>query len=168
LIRSLFGFILGELAFQLVSVILQGLKMLKVLKDLGLALLNATLILLALCLFLALMVVNTADDVASNFARNLIAVEPLRADFQATTDALASLRQDVAQLTTRSGEAQSAALLGISTRLEGVEADVAAARKAISDLSESPYRLVDHAIETAADSLAQKARNIRGCVPQES
>lgn len=142
--------------------------MLKLLKDLSVALLNATLILLALCLFLAWKVVNTADDIASNFARNLVTVDPLRADLQATTDELTALRQDVAQLLAQSGEVKSATLKRIATRLEKMDNRMVDARDSISDLSEAPYRLVDHAIKTAADSLAQTAMNIRGCVPPQS
>lgn len=142
--------------------------MLKVLKDLGVALLNATLILLALCLFLAWKVVNTADYVASNFASNLVTVEPLRADLQAMTGELVSIRQDVAQLSAQSSEVQSAALQRIATRLEKVDTRVTDASKSISNLSEVPYRLVDRAIETASDNLAQQAKSIRGCVPEQS
>jgi uncharacterized protein YoxC len=142
--------------------------MLKLLKDLGLALLNATLILLALCLFLAWQVARTADNVVANFASNLITVEPLRADLQATTSELAALRQDVAQLLTQSDEIQSATLQRIATRLEKMDSRVAGASKSVSNLSEAPYRLIDHAIETAVDGLGQKAKYIRGCVPDQS
>lgn len=142
--------------------------MLKVLKDLGVALLNASLILLALCLFLAWKVVSTADNVASSFASNLVTVEPLRADLQAMTGELVSIRQDVAQLSAQSSEVQSAALRRIATRLEKVDTRVTDASKSIGNLSEVPYRLVDRAIETAADNLAQQAKSIRGCVPEQS
>ena len=140
----------------------------KLLKDLGVALLNATLVLLALCLFLAWKVVNTADNVASNFASNLVTIEPLRADLQATTAELAAIRQDVAQISTQSGELQSATLQRIETRLKMVDTRVNDARGTISDLSQMPYQLVDHAIETASDSVAQKAGYIMGCVPPQS
>lgn len=139
----------------------------KLLKDLGVALLNATLVLLALCLFLAWKVVNTADNVASNFASNLVTIEPLRADLQATTAELAAIRQDVAQILT-SGELQFATLQRIETRLKMVDTRVNDAKGTISDLSQMPYQLVDHAIETASDSVAQKAGYVLGCVPPQS
>lgn len=142
--------------------------MLKVLKDLGVALLNATLILLALCLFLAWKVTSTADDIAENFARNLVTIEPLRADLQAATNELSALRQDVAQISTQSGEVKSATLRRIETRLESMNSQVAGARDSINELATAPARLMDHAIETAADSLADKAMSIRGCVPPQS
>ncbi|MBV1896370.1 MAG: hypothetical protein KUG70_07920 [Rhodobacteraceae bacterium] len=142
--------------------------MLKVLKDLCLALLNATLILLALCLFLAWKVANTADNVASNFASNLVVVEPLKAELQAMTGELVNLRQDVAQVLARPGEIQSATLQRIETRLEKVDARMSDASKSISNLSQAPYLLVDYAIETASDSIAQKAGYLRGCVQPQS
>ena len=140
----------------------------KILKDLSVALLNATLILLALCLFLAWKVVDTADNVASNFASNLITVEPLRADVQAATEELAAVRQDMAKILDQSGELQSATLKRITARLAKLDTSMANARNSISELSETPYRLVDYAIETSADILAQKASYIRGCVPPQS
>ena len=142
--------------------------MIKVVKDLGLALLNATLILLALCLFLAWKVLNTADEVASDFARNLVTIEPLRTDLQSVTAELAALRQDVTQALAQPRELQSAGLQRIEARLAKLEANISSANRSISDLAELPYQLVDHAIETASDSVAKKAGYIRGCVPPQS
>ena len=142
--------------------------MLKVLKDLGLALLNATLILLAVCLFLAWKVVSTADDVASDFAKHLVSIEPLRTELQATTAELTALRQDVAQILAQPKELQSASLQRIETRLEKVESRVNDASNSISKFAQVPYQLVDHAIETASDSIAKQAGYIRGCVPPQS
>jgi len=142
--------------------------MLKILKDLSVALLNATLILLALCLFLAWKVASTANDLTANFARNLVTIEPLRADLQAATSELVALRQDVAQISVQSGDLRSATLQRIEARLAQMNGRVDNAQASMKKLSEAPALLMDHAIETAADSLAQKAMDLRGCVPPQS
>ena len=59
--------------------------MIKTLKDLALALLNATLLLIALCLFLAWLVSSRVDGMLATFASNLELVGPLREDVQAMT-----------------------------------------------------------------------------------
>lgn len=142
--------------------------MLKTLKDLALALLNATLILVALCLFLAWKVVDKADQIATDFARNLVAVQPLRADIQGFTTELAALRGDLAQISTQSAEVKSASLQRIETRMQQMDSHMNKARQSIKDLSQAPARLVDQAIDTAVDRIAQGVMDVRGCVPPKS
>ena len=142
--------------------------MLKALKDLALALVNATLILIAVCLFLAWKLADTVDHATSNFAQNLISVEPLREDIQGAAAELAALRADLAKVSEQSGDLQSASMQKIQTRVEKMQGDFDTARQSIADLSQAPTRLVDHAIETAVSQLALEISNVRGCVPPES
>ena len=140
----------------------------KTLKDLGLAMINATLILIVLCLFLAWKVTSKADQVASNFARNLVTIQPLREDIQGTTTELAALRQDLAQISRQSDGLQSASLQRIETQLGKITENVERARQSVAHLSQAPTRLVDHAIDTAADRLTQGISDFRGYVPPKS
>ncbi len=142
--------------------------MLKALKDLALALVNATLILIALCLFLAWKLADTVDHATSNFAQNLISVAPLREDIQGATTELAALRADLAKVSAQSGDMQSASLKRIQTGVDHIKEDLDNARQSIADLSQAPARLVDHAIETATGQLAQGINDVRGCVPPQS
>ncbi len=137
--------------------------MLKTLKDLAIAMINATLILLVLCLFLAWKVTNKADALSSQFARNLITVQPLRDDIQAVTNELAALRGDLARIAEQTEGVRPANLARIETRVQKMETQVNGALGAVSDLSQAPARLMDHAIDTAADRLTQGIHDIRNC-----
>ena len=106
----------------------------KTLKDLGLAMINATLILIVLCLFLAWKVTSKADQVASNFARNLVTIQPLREDIQGTTTELAALRQDLAQISRQSDGLQSASLQRIETQLGKITENVERAHQSVAHL----------------------------------
>lgn len=143
--------------------------MMKTLKNLALALLNATLILIALCLFLAWKVTDKVDDLAGNFAQNLSVVTPLREDIQGVTDELAALRKDLAGLAAQTDTINSAALQRIQGKVEQAEAKLTTAQQSIRNLTQAPTRLIDYAIETAADEFAKRATEIRGCgVPPEA
>lgn len=140
--------------------------MLKALKDLLVAMINATLILIVLALFLAWKVTSTADQIASNFATSLISVEPLREDIQGLTAELGAIRTDLQQLGEKPGELSSASLQRIENRLNQMQARADSAREAISNLSQAPTRMVDYAIDSSIDRLEQGIMEIRGCVPQ--
>ena len=139
--------------------------MLKILKDIGLAMINATLILIVVALLLAWKVTGTADQIVSDFARNLVTIEPLRQDVQDATAELAALRGDLASLRDQSGDVQSASLQRIETRLTLMETRMQDARASLATLSQTPARLVDRAIDTAATRVSQEIRDFRGCVP---
>lgn len=138
------------------------------LKKLGLALINATLILIVLCLFLAWKVTSRVDDLASNFAQNLNTVAPLREDIQGATSEMAALRSDLATLKAQSGDVSSATLQRFQDRMAQTQAKLDTSQRAVGKLTEAPSRLIDHAIETAADEFAQRFTDIRGCVPPET
>lgn len=139
--------------------------MLKILKDIGMAMINATLILIVVALLLAWKVTGTADRIVSDFARNLVTIEPLRQDVQGATDELAALRGDLASLRDQSGDLQSASLQRIETRLTQMETRLEEARTSLTNLSQAPANLVDRAIDTAATRVSQEIRDFRGCVP---
>ena len=89
----------------------------KTLKDLFLALLNATLILVALCLFLFLMAANKANSLTETFAEHLQIVGPLQESVQTTGTEIAALRSDLAELKNQSGEVSSATMTGSQSGL---------------------------------------------------
>jgi chromosome segregation ATPase len=140
--------------------------MLKILKDIGLAMINATLILTIVALLLAWKVTGTADQIMSDFARNLVTVDPLRQDVQDATTELAAMRSDLAGIRDQTGNLQSASLQRIETRLIQMETRLEEARTSLADLSQAPVRLVDHAIDTTATRMSREIRDFRGCVPE--
>ncbi len=145
--------------------------MAKLFKDLALALLNATLLLVAICLFLAWRLTATVDGMVGTFASNLQVVAPLRQDVQAMTAELAALRADLAALKSQTGEINSAALQTLQARVDKMEARVAQAGDRIDALKRAPRELVDQAIETsmqsAASAFSTAINDIRTCEPPE-
>ncbi len=142
--------------------------MLKILKDIGLAMINATLILIVVALLLAWKVTGTADRIASEFARDLVTIDPLRQDVQGATAELAALRDDLASLRDQSGDLQAASLQRIEDRLTEMDTRMQDARASLATLSQAPAKLVDHAIDTAATRVSQEIRDFRDCVPAPS
>lgn len=140
--------------------------MLKILKTLGLAMINATLILIVVALVLAWKVTGTADRIMSDFARNLVSVEPLRQELQNTTSELAALRGDLERIRDQSGDLQSASLQRLDDRLTRMQSRLGTVRQSLADLSQAPARLVDQAIDTAATRVSKEIRDYRQCIPQ--
>jgi septal ring factor EnvC (AmiA/AmiB activator) len=139
--------------------------MAKTLKDLLLALLNATLILVALCLFLALSVVNRAHSLTATFAQNLQVLGPLQESVQQTGAELAAFRADLAGVRDQSRDLSTETLTRLQERAAEMESRLSEMQAAMIDLRHAPERLVDHAIQQAGDQAVQTAARIRGCVP---
>lgn len=139
--------------------------MAKTLKDLLLAMLNATLILVVLCLVLALTVVNRASSLTATFAENLNVVEPLQQSVQDTGAEVAALRTDLAALRDPSQDVSSATITRIQDRVTGLESKLNDMQASLASLRDAPKTLVDHAIATAGDQAVQSIGQIKGCVP---
>lgn len=132
-------------------------------KDLVLALLNATLILIALCLFLGLMVVNRANAITETFTSNLIKLDPLRSEVADTRAEVAGLRADLADLRNGSGDLSAAVMERMQSRMESIDTRVDAMQAALQGVKNLPYELTDHAIEKTAAEISGQVQLIRGC-----
>ncbi|WP_171126552.1 MULTISPECIES: hypothetical protein [unclassified Ruegeria] len=142
--------------------------MARTLKDLLLALLNATLILVALCLFLGWKLASTVEGITTAFAENIQIVAPLKQELQGVRGELAALRSDLSSIQIGESLANSAAAQKISTalaKLDDLEKELQAKQARISELTESPDELINTAIEASADAIADRIIEIRGCVP---
>ncbi|MDU9003864.1 DUF6674 family protein [Sedimentitalea todarodis] len=139
----------------------------KTLKDLFLAVLNATLILVALCLFLLLTLANRANSLTETFAEHLQIVAPLQESVQTTGAELAALRADLAEMKNQSGEDSSATMARIQDRVEQMEAKLADMQGSLAELRAAPNRLLDHAIQKAGAQAVISVTRIRGCVPAD-
>ncbi|MGI9368665.1 MAG: hypothetical protein ACR2O2_07475 [Ruegeria sp.] len=136
--------------------------------DLFLALVNATLILLALCLFLGWKLATTVDGITSNFAQNLQLVTPLTEQAKGIRGELAALRSDLTSLRTEGASldpANSSKISAALNRLSEIEEKLGSVQTKMSELASSPQILVDHAIEKTADTVADRIIAVRGCVP---
>ncbi|ROU03331.1 hypothetical protein [Histidinibacterium lentulum] len=118
-------------------------------KNLFLALLNATLILLALCLWLAWNVLSTAERVSEQMAVAAGTVTPLREGIEALTAEIAGARADVADLRVGLEASETGSADQVAERLAGIEAEMARLRGALQDLSIDPDPLIDRAMTAA-------------------
>ena len=143
--------------------------MARTLKDLLLALLNATLILLALCLFLGWKLAQSVENIQDRFQQNLQIVRPfqeeartIRADLNALRDELVAVRAD----TTDVGAGQK--LAQTLDRLDQSLAALDRAQDTLTQLAETPELLIDRAVTTAIETTSQHLMTLRGCGAQES
>ncbi len=127
----------------------------KLIKDLFLAMLNATLLLIALCLVLGLMVVNRANSITETFATNLIKLEPVKDEVVGAREDIAALRTDLADLKANPSGLSEAALNQLGTRVDAMSERMDGLEETIQEVKQMPYDLTEHAIETAADRFGQ-------------
>ena len=124
--------------------------------NLALALLNATLILAALCLWLAWGALSAAERVSGQIEEAAQTVLPLRAEIVAMTEEIAATRADLADLRA-DGSADLAALEG---RIAGAEAELARLSEAVAQLAADPEALVDRAVASAFEGLGETVADI--------
>lgn len=141
-------------------------RFVETIRNLFLALLNATLLLLALCLFLALQLSHKTEDIAASFASNLVTLAPLRDEVGAMTAELSGLRGDLQTLRedgrTMTGETADrldARLDRIGTRLDSAVARIDAVQTA-------PSQLLDQAIDRVAGQIKQSVGEFGSCLPR--
>ncbi|WP_171207239.1 MULTISPECIES: hypothetical protein [unclassified Ruegeria] len=142
--------------------------MAKTIKDLLLALLNATLILVALCLFLGWKLAQSVENIRTGFAENLQQVAPLRDQAQAIRGELAGLRSDLADLRVQGGNLDQTTRTNLNDalkRLNDVEEKLSATQARLNGLVDNPEDLINHAITTASEAVTDQLHDLRGCTP---
>ncbi len=137
----------------------------KTLKDLCLALLNATLILLALCLFLGWKLAQSVEAIQDRFAESRQIVLPLADQARDIRSELRAIGQQLTAIRDAAGSGTKSELeLNQSlARLDKVQEKLDDAQSKLSDIADNPERLIDHAITTAADAATQRLLLLRGC-----
>lgn len=135
----------------------------KIVKDLLLALLNATLILVALCLFLLWQVSRSGERIAESFANGLSVLAPvsqsvdeLRAEVEGLRSDLTVLTDDTTELSASAKANLEAAAARLDQALTSIEADMAT-------LAATPETLTDYAIDQAATRIATEAQTLLQC-----
>lgn len=147
-------------------------RALRALRDLAIAMSNATLILVAICLFLGLRLATSVNDFAGNVAENLVSAEPLREDVRAMTDEIAALRADLAGLGAAAGDAGSGVTEQVAERIEAldgrlqtVQTRVQGVQDRLNGVEMDPGAVLDHAISTAAIEFSDALGARAGCRP---
>lgn len=140
--------------------------MLKIFKDLAFAMINATLILILLCLFLVWRINVTANALTETFAQNVQVLAPVQADVKNMTAELVALRSDIEAIRLQSGAFESSLALRVDAQLDGLESRMTALSASMSPLLENPSDLIDKGIESAIGHAASAIADLRGCVAQ--
>jgi hypothetical protein len=137
----------------------------RTLRNLVLALLNATLLLGALCLWLAWSALSAAERVSGQIEAAAQTVLPLRGEIVSLTEQIAATRSDLAGLRAM-GAADRA---GLEQRIAGVEAELARLTAAVTELGADPEVLLDAAVTSAFDRIgeivADSLNSLRGQRP---
>lgn len=138
-------------------------SLLSTLRSLALAMLNATLILVALCLFLAWQVVDGFRDVTGQVSGALQGLSPLREDVRSLADESAALRAELASLRAERGETRAVVSTQTAARLAELEDDLARTGARIEKLVAHPETLLLETIGTGAETAAQALGTVFGC-----
>lgn len=127
------------------------------------ALFNATLILSALCLWLAWNVVSTAQGVAEEVSRTAETVLPLRAEVRDLSAEVAGLREELAAARAQAETTANDRMEALSDALGGVEARMSDIAGTIDVLRDRPETVMAPAISGVFDRLERIAIRVAGC-----
>lgn len=133
----------------------------KTLKDLLLAMINATLILVALCLFLLWQLSGTAERVIADFAQNLQIVKPVEARVVALHEEVSGLRADLAALSLEDTAQNLPASQALQARADALQSQLEQINSTLTTLAETPEKLMRDGVaqlsERASTTLSQLA-----------
>jgi hypothetical protein len=121
-----------------------------------LALLNATLILAALCLWLAWSALSAAERVSGQIEEAAHTVLPLRTEIVTLTEKIAATRAELTAVSA-DGAMDRAAL---ELRIAGVEAELARLTAAVTEVAADPEALIDRAVTSTFDGLGETVADI--------
>lgn len=134
------------------------------LKDLVLAMLNATLILLALTLFLGWKFLAAVDTARTGLTETLAEAAPLRSEVAAMRSDIRGLREEISLLANRASPDPSA-LREIGQGMDRLEGRLDAAQGALNTLARQPEDLLFGAAQSAAGAFVDRLGALRGCKP---
>lgn len=133
------------------------------LRNLALALLNATLILAALVLWLAWRTADTVHEVTEDIDIALVELEPLGDGLRNLTSEVAGLRADLAALKDAPAEGGEALGDDLAARIDALETRLDAATGRVDALLSEPEVLIDRAIDASAEEIKEAIADLRGC-----
>ncbi len=128
----------------------------RVLKDLALACLNATLLLLLISMLLYFMAARKMESVTDSFARSVAVVTPLREDVAEMRQGLLALRDAM----TAPGRSVTPE---VQAQLDALAARTQMLQAALEEVSGAPARLLDQAIRTGAQEARATLMVLRAC-----
>lgn len=134
----------------------------KTLKNLVLALLNATLILLAVCLWLGLRIASEVRAVSDNLHVNLTQLQPLQNGVTSVTSEIAGLRADLAAISERDVIAPET-VAKLRERARQLDTRLTNLSQMADQLAADPGILAERAASAAITSLGNEAQELLGC-----
>ncbi len=137
----------------------------KTLKDLFLAMLNATLILVAAILLLLVLLLTKANSLSETFAQSLVVIKPLEASIETINSEVDKMKADIVALKQQSQGASFTRLQTLEAGIGRIETHLADINSSMSTLAQTPERLWDDAFAEAAEKAVGGAERLRGCVP---
>jgi hypothetical protein len=132
--------------------------MTKTILDLFKAMINATLLLLALCLFLGWMLVSSVQDVTAKVTGAIDQVAPVQDRIQDLRVELAGLRSDIV----------SRPELAVSDQLNALDKRLKSLQHEMSELRQLPEDMIRIAAQTAAAELTGHLGQRGNCLPPPS
>jgi len=130
----------------------------KTILDLLKAMINATLLLLALCLYLGWMLVSSIQDVTGKVTEAVTQVTPVQDRIQDLQLEVAGLRRDI---TTRPD-------LAVTGQLNTLDQRLASLQQEMTGLRQLPNDIIQNAVQTAAAELAGPLGQLASCLPPPS
>lgn len=151
-------------------------------RDLLLACLNATLILVIVAFVLGLKLLGSIERIGDNLSLQLMDLAPVQQELQNLSGQVSGVRESfdgISQQLTEIRETPGAVSSEVAARLEPrlaelearfaeLDTGLAETRAKIGPSFESPEALVDYAIGSAADRFGAAIAGVRGCVPAGS
>ncbi|MEO9573635.1 MAG: hypothetical protein ABJ263_13025 [Tateyamaria sp.] len=130
-----------------------------------LAMLNATLILVAVILLLLVLLLTKANSLSETFAQSLVAIKPLEAGIETINSEISKIKSDVVALKQQSQGISFTRLQELDAGIGKIESHLSDINSSMSTLAQTPERLLDDAVAVAAEKAVEGAERLRGCVP---
>lgn len=131
--------------------------------NLLLALVNATLILVAICLYLELRVVQKMDNITATISQNLVTVEPLKDAVLTLSQDVTELRSELKLLRETPGKLSEAAGDKLSLKVEKLSSQLTLVRDKFGTVMQDPDVLIDRVVDKGAQAFVQGVADLRGC-----
>ena len=137
------------------------------LKNLALALINATVLLVALCLVLALLITQSAERASDRFSEAVSSLAPVRSEVTQINDSLEGLRSDVQALAQRPNSISDDRVLELNDQIAALNERLDTVNTRLSELGEVPDEVVKTAIDYAAERVSAGVNAYRNCTAKD-
>ena len=134
--------------------------------NLFLALLNATLILVALCLWLGWRLADTVQNISTEVTQTVVEARPIREDLSLLTEEVSNLRSDLSKLGESSSGYSSLSLARYEQKLGEFGDQLSGFGQRIDKALSDPDALIETAISAAAVELTGFVTDMRECRPE--